>query len=179
MQYTIWPLVNNGYQQMTQHNSTNGNQNKTIIHEQSVDPGRETMHLRALFDVTAIDQNLRPIRSSTLYSIDTTPNPSASQSSSYSHRHQSNRSISPSTSHSNEFGRRHIITTQYNTPCPPDFSRLSESSDSFADRQNFPHRSWDIFHENTRSASGSFSESKRPKWTNRPSNFYGTKFHLV
>ena len=86
MQYTFWPVVNNGYQQMTQHNSTNGDKNKTIIHEQSVDSGRETMHLRTLFDVTAIDQNLRPIRSSTPYPTDKTPNPSASQSSSYGHR---------------------------------------------------------------------------------------------
>ena len=30
------------------------------------------------------------------------------------------------------------------------------------------------FYENTRSAPGSLSESKRPTRTNRPTNFYGT-----
>ena len=61
LQYQFWPVVNNGYQQMTDHTPTNEDQNKTIVHEHSLDSGRETMHLRTLFDATAIDQNLRPI----------------------------------------------------------------------------------------------------------------------
>ena len=65
LQYQFWPVVNNGYQQMTDHTPTNEDQNKTIVHEHSLDSGRETMHQRTLFDATAIDQNLRPIRSST------------------------------------------------------------------------------------------------------------------
>ena len=82
---------------MTDIKPTNEDQNKTIIHEQSLGSGRETMHLRTLFDATAIDQNLRPIRSSTPYPIDKTPNPSTSQSSSYGHRRLPSRSISPNT----------------------------------------------------------------------------------
>ena len=112
--------------------------NKTVVHEQSLGSGRETIHLRTLFDATAIDQNLRPIRSSTPYPVEKTPNPSTSQSSSYGHRRQYSRSICPNTSYSNDFNRRHPnITTQYNIPRPPDFSRLSEASDSCADRKIF------------------------------------------
>ena len=121
---------------MTDHNPINEDQNKTIVHEQSLDSGRELMHLRTLFDATAIDQNCRPIRSSTPHPVDKTPNPSTSQSSSYGHRRLPSRSISPNTSLSNDFGRRHpTITTQNNTPRPPDFSRLSESSESLTDRK--------------------------------------------
>ena len=175
LQYQFWPVVNNGYPQMTDHNPTNEDQNKTIVHDQSLGSGRETMHLRTSFDAKAIDQNLRPIRSSTPYPIDKTPNPSTSQSSSYGHRRLPSRSISPNTSPPNDFGRRHRNrTTQYNTSRPPDFSRLSESSDVFADRKNIPRSSQESFYENTRSAPGSLSESKRPKRTNRPTNFYGT-----
>ena len=172
LQYQFWPVVNNGYRQMTDHNPRNEDQNRTIAHEQSLDSGRETMHLRTLFDATAIDQNLSPIRSSTPYPVDKTPNPSTSQSSSHGHRRLSSRSISPNTSLSNDFGRRHPnITTQYNTP---DFPYLSASSESFTDRRNIPHSSQESFYENTRSAPGSLSESKRPKRANRPTNFYGT-----
>ena len=97
------------------------------------------MHLRTLFDATAIDQNLRSIRSSTPYLVTpnpypSTPNPSTSQSSSYGHRCLPSRSINPNTSLANDFGRRHQnITTQYNTPRLPDFPRLFESSESFTD----------------------------------------------
>ena len=102
---------------MTDHNPTNEDQNITILQEQSLDSGRETMHLRTLFDATAIDRNLRPIQSSTPYPVDKTPNPSTSQSSSYGHRRLPSRSISPNTSLANDFGRRHQnITKQYNTP---------------------------------------------------------------
>ena len=133
---------------MTYNNPTNEDQNKTIVQDQSLDSGRETMLLRTLFDATAIDQTLRPIQSSTPYPVDKTPNPSTSQSSSYGHRRLPSRSISPNTSLANDFGRRHQnIITQYNTPRPPDFPPLSESS---------------------------LSESKRPKRTNCPTNFYGT-----
>ena len=66
------------------------------------------------------------------------------------------------------------ITTQYNTPRPPNIPRLSESSESFTDGKNIPHSSQESFYENTRSAPGSLSESKKPKRTNRPTNFYGT-----
>ena len=133
------------------------------------------MHLRTLFDATAIDQNLRPIRSSTPYPVDKTPNPSTSQSKSYGHRRLPSRSISPNTSLANDFGRRHRNkTTQYDTPRPPDFPRLFESSESFTDGKNIPHSSQESFYENTRSAPGSFSEFKRPKRTNSPTNFYGT-----
>ena len=160
---------------MTDHTPTNEDQNRTIVQDQSLDSGRETMHLRTLFDATAIDQNLRPIRSSTPYPADKTPNPSTSQSSSYGHRRLPSRSISPNTSLANDFGRRHQnITTQYNTPRPPDIPRLSESSESFTDGKNIPHSSQESFYENTRSAPGSLSESKKPKRTNRPTNFYGT-----
>ena len=107
LQNKFWPVVNNGYQQMTDHNPTNVDQNKTIVHEQSLDSGRETMLLRTLFDATAVDQNFRPIRSSTPYPVDITPNPSTSQSSSYGHRRLPSRSISPNTSLTNNFGRRH------------------------------------------------------------------------
>ena len=82
---------------MTDLSPTIEDQNKTIIHEQSLGSGRETMHLRTLFDAIAIDQNLRPIRSSTPYPIDKTPNPSTSQSSIYGHRRLPSRSISPNT----------------------------------------------------------------------------------
>ena len=175
LQYQFWPVVNIGYQQMTDHTPTNEDQNKTIVHEDSLDSGRETMHLRTLFDATAIDQNLRPIRSSTPYPADKTPNPSTSQYSSYGHRRLPSRSISPNTSLANDFGCRHQnITTQYNTPRPPDIPRLSESSESFTDEKNIPHSSQESFYENTRSAPGSLSESKKPKRTNRPTNFYGT-----
>ena len=159
---------------MSDNNPTNENQNKTIVQEQSSDSGRETMHLRTLFDATAIHQNLRPIRSSTPYPVDNTPNPSTSQSSSYGHRRLPIRSISPNTSLSNDFGRHHPnIITQYNTPRPPDFPRLSESSESFTDGKNNPHSSQESFYENTRSAP-KISESKRLKRTNGPTNFYGT-----
>ena len=128
-----------------------------------------------MFDATAIDQNLKPIRSSTPYPVDNTPNPSTSQSSSYGHRRLPSRSISPNTSLSNSFGRRRPnIITQYNTPRPPDFPCLSESSESFTDGKNIPDSSQESFYENNRSAPGSVSESKRPKRTNRPTNFYGT-----
>ena len=43
--YTIWPVVSKGYQQMTENDSTIENQNKTLVHEQSLDLDRETMHL--------------------------------------------------------------------------------------------------------------------------------------
>ena len=123
---------------MTDNIPTNEDQKKTIVQEQSLDSGRETMHLRILFDATAIDQNLRPIRISTPYPVDNTPNPSTSQSSSYGHRRLPSRSISPNTSLSNDFRRRHPnITTQYNTSRPPDFPRLSESSESFTDGKIF------------------------------------------
>ena len=149
--------------------------NKTVVHEQSLGSGRETIHLRTLFDATAIDQNLRPIRSSTPYPVDKTPNPSTSQSSSYGHRRQYSRSICPNTSYSNDFNRRHPnLTTQYNIPRPPDFSRLSEASDSCADRKNIPQSSQESFNENTRSAPGSLSQTKRPKRATRPKNYYGT-----
>ena len=116
LQYQFWPVVNNGDQQMTDHNPTNEDQNKTIVHEQSLNSGRETMHLRTLFDATAIDQNLRPIQSSTPYPVNKTPNPSTSQSSSYGHRRLPSRCIRPNTSLSNDFGRRHSnIITQYST----------------------------------------------------------------
>ena len=175
LQYQFWPVFINGYQQMTDNNPTNEDQNKTIVQEQSLDSGRETLHLRNLFDATAIDQNLRPIRSSTPYPVDNTPNPSTSQSSSYGHRRLPSRSKSPNTSLSNDFGRRHPnIITRYNTPRPPDFPRLSESSESFTDRKNTPHSSQESFYENTRSAPGSLSETKRPKRTNRPTIFYET-----
>ena len=125
LQYQFWPVVNNGYQQMTDNIPTNEDQNKTFVHEQSLDSGRETMHLRTSFDATAIDQNLRPIRSSTPYPVDKTPNPSTSQSSSYGHRRLPSRSISPNTSLANDFGHRHQnITTQYNTLRLPDFPRF-------------------------------------------------------
>ena len=95
-----------------------------------------------MFDAIAIDQNLKPIRSSTPYPVDNTPNPSTSQSSSYGLRRLPSRSISPNTRLSNYFGRRHPnIITQYNTPRPPDFPRLSESSESFTDGKNIPHSS--------------------------------------
>ena len=55
LQYAFWPEVNIGYQQMTEHDSTIENQNKTFVPEQSLDSGRETMHLRTLIDATAID----------------------------------------------------------------------------------------------------------------------------
>ena len=57
---------------MTDHNPTKEDQNKSIVHEQSLDSGRETIHLRTLFDATAIEQNLRPIRNSTPYPVDKT-----------------------------------------------------------------------------------------------------------
>ena len=175
LQYQFWPVVNNGYQQMTDHNPTNEDQNKTIVHEQSLNSGRETMHLRTLFDATAIDQNLRHIRSSTPYPVNKTPYPSTSQSSSYGHRRLPSRCIRPNTSLTNDFGRRHSnIITQYSTPRPPNFPRLSESSESFTDRKNIPQSSQESFYENTRSAPGSVSKSTRPKRTNRPANFYGT-----
>ena len=124
---------------MTDHNPTNEDQNITILQEQSLDSGRETMHLRTLFDATAIDRNLRPIQSSTPYPVDKTPNPSTSQSSSYGHRRLPSRSISPNTSLANDFGRRHQNKTkQYNTPRPPDFPRLFESSESFTDEKKYP-----------------------------------------
>ena len=97
---------------MTDNKPTNEDQNKTIVQEQSLDSGKETMHLRTLFDATAIDQNLRPIRSSTPYPVVKTPNPSTSQSSSYGHRRLPSRCISPNTSLAKDFGRRHQnITT--------------------------------------------------------------------
>ena len=131
LQYQFWPVVNNGYQQMTDHNPTNEDQNKTIVPEQSLDSGRETMHLRTLSDATANDQNLRPIRSSTTYPVDKTSKPSTSQSSSYGHRRLPSRSISPNTSLANDFGRRQQnITTQNKTPRSPDFPHLSESSET-------------------------------------------------
>ena len=58
LQYLFWPVVNSGYQQKTDHKLTNEDQNKTIVHEQLLNSGRESMHLRTLFDATAIDQNL-------------------------------------------------------------------------------------------------------------------------
>ena len=70
LQYQFWPVVNNGYQQMTDHYTTNEDQIKTIVIEQSLDLGKETMHLRTLFNATAIDQNFRPIQSSTPYPVD-------------------------------------------------------------------------------------------------------------
>ena len=78
LQSTSWPVVNNGYQQMVEYYSTVENQNTTVVHEQSLESGRETMLLRSFFDATAIDQILRPIRSSTPYPTDKTPNPSTS-----------------------------------------------------------------------------------------------------
>ena len=133
------------------------------------------MHPRTLFDATAIDQNLRTIRSSTPYPVDKTPNPSTSQSSSYGHRRLPSRSIIPNTSLANDFGHCHQnITTQYYTPGPPDFPRLSESSVSFTNGKKIAHSSQESFYENTRSAPGSLSKSKRPKRTNCPTNFYRT-----
>ena len=41
------------------------NKVKKVLPEQPLDSGRETMHLRTLFDARSIDQNLRPIRNST------------------------------------------------------------------------------------------------------------------
>ena len=46
LQYQFWPVVNSGYQQTTDHTPTNEDQDKTIVHEHSLDSGRETMHLR-------------------------------------------------------------------------------------------------------------------------------------
>ena len=40
LQYQFWPVVNNGYQQMTDHKRTNEDQNKTTVQEQSLDSGR-------------------------------------------------------------------------------------------------------------------------------------------
>ena len=135
---------------MTDHNPINEDQNKTIVHEKSLDSGRELMHLRTLFDASAIDQNFRPIRSSTPYPVDKTPNPSTSQSSSYGHRRLPSRSISPNTGLSNDFGRHHsTLTTQNHNPPPPDFSRLSESSECFTDRKKIPHSSQESFYDNT------------------------------
>ena len=48
--YTFWPVINNGYQQMTENenDSTIENQNKTLVHEQSLDSGKDIMHLRSI-----------------------------------------------------------------------------------------------------------------------------------
>ena len=166
LQYQFCPVVNNGYQQMR---IRINHCPRTIIRF------RQRNHASKNFVRCNCDRNLRPIQSSTPYPVDKTHYPSTSQSSSYGHRRLPSRSISPNTSLANDFGRPHQnITTRYNTPRPPDFPRLSESSESFTDRKNIAHSSQESFYENTRSTLGPLSECKRPKRTNLPTNFYGT-----